>query len=110
MQNLLLTIGFIMTQLLLLIPIRKIILLDKIDNDFLFIYLSNLLLLFAFFYTFLFKNDLFLSFFMSLFLMIFSYLLTYHIKNLFGKYNLFSLPYFFLCVYTFSNILILSLF
>ena len=110
MQNLLLTLAFIFSHLLLFFPVHTLIIKEKIDNDFLFIYLSNLLLLFAFFYYFIFIGDLFFSFFVSLFLMIFSYLLIYHIKNIFGQYKLFSLPYFFLCVYTFSQVFLLSLF
>lgn len=110
MINLYLTIGFVFTHFLLLIPIKKIILEDKIDNDFLFIYISNLILLFTLFYFFILSNHLFFSFFTSFFFMIFSYLLIYHIKNLLGKYQLFTLPYFFLSVYTFSTILILCLF
>ncbi len=110
MQNLLLILGLIFSYLLLFFPIKKIILKEKIDNDFLFIYISNLLLLFAFFYYYIFACDLFFSFFVSLFLMIFSYLLIYHIKNILGKYQFLSLPYFFLCVYIFSFVLVSTLF
>ncbi len=110
MLNFYLIVGFIFTHLLLLFPIKKIILENKIDNDFLFIYISNLLLLLALCYYFIISSVLFFSFFISLFLMIFSYLLIYHIKNLLGRYHLCSIPYFFLNVYTFSTILILCLF
>lgn len=110
MLNFYLTIGFIFAHLFLLFPMKRIILEDKIDNDFLFIYISNLLLLLAFCYYFIISGILFFSFFVSLFLMIFSYLLIYHIKNLLGKYQLCSLPYFFLSVYTFASILELCLF
>lgn len=105
-----LTIGFVIVHLFLIFPIKKIILKEKVDNDFVFIYISNLLLLMAFFYYFVLANTLFLSFFIALFLMIFSYLFVYHIKNCLGKYQLFSLPYFFFCVYTFAQILMLCLF
>ena len=110
MHTFFLTLSFIFVHLLLCFPIKKMVLQDKIDNDFLFIYISNLILLFAFFYYFIISNQLFFSFFVSLFLMVFSYLLLYHIKNTLGKYQLFTLPYFFLSVYTFANILVLSLF
>ncbi len=110
MLNFYLTIGFMFTHLFLLFPIKRIILEDKIDNDFLFIYISNLILLLALCYYFIISSVLFFSFFISLFLMVFSYLLIYHIKNLLGKYHPFSLPYFFLSVYTFANILQLCLF
>lgn len=105
-----LTIGFVITHLFLFFPIKKIILMEKVDNDFVFIYISNLLLLMAFFYYFILANSLFFSFFIALFLMIFSYLFVYHIKNRLGKYQLFTLPYFFFCVFTFAKILMLCLF
>lgn len=110
MQNLLFTIAFILTHLLLFIPFKRMISLDKIDNDFLFIYLSNIILLIGFFYFFILASNFLFSFFISLFLMIFSYLLIYHIKNTLGQYQIFSLPYFFLSVYIFAKILIITLF
>ncbi len=110
MLNFGLTLAFIFTHLLFIFPIKKIIQQEKMDNDFLFIYLSNLLLLFAFFYYYLFLPHLFLAFFTALFLMIFSYLLFYHTKNLLGRYQVLSFPYFFLCVFNFANIFVLYLF
>ena len=110
MLSFFLTIGFIITHFLLVIPIKNIILKDKIDNDFLFIYLSNIILLLAFIYYFIMVNNLFFSFFLALFLMIFSYLFIYHVKNILGKYQIFSLPYFIFCIYTFVTILKLCLF
>lgn len=110
MINLLLVIGFIFSVFLLIFPIKKIISQNKIDNDLLFILLSNLILLLGFLYFFIILNHLFTSFFISLFLMIFAYLLIYHIKNILGKYEIFSLFYFLTSVYNFSSILILTLF
>ena len=110
MHTFFLTLSFIFTHLLLFFPIKKMVFQDKIDNDFLFIYISNHILLLAFVYYFVISSQLFFSFFVSLFSMVFSYLLIYHIKNILGKYQLLSLPYFFLSVYTFANILMLCLF
>ncbi len=110
MLNFYLTVGFMISHLLLVFPIKKIIIFEKLDNDFLFIYISNLILLLALFYYFILLGHLFFSFFISLFFMIFSYLLIYHIKNLLGKYQLLSFPYFFLSVYTFAIIFMSCLF
>jgi len=100
-------ILIIITSLLLFIPLKKTLTLLIFDNDLIFIYLSNMLLLISLYFFF---NELFISFYLSLFLMIFSYLLVYHFKNLLGSYQYITFPYFFSCVYTFSNILILYLF
>ena len=101
-----LIISFIISHIFLLTTIQKIIIQSKLDNDLLFIYLSNMFLIFTFIYFFIFINNYFLSFFISLFLMIFSYLLVYHIKNIIGKYALLTFPHFLLCVYIFANLLI----
>lgn len=105
-----LTICFAISHLFLLFPIKKLILAEKVDHDFLFLYITNAILLLFFFYYFVILEILLASLFVSFFLMIFSYTLIYHTKNCLGKYQLFSLPYFFISVYTFANILMLYLF
>jgi len=110
MNTLILTIGIILTNVLLVFPLTKIIYLDKMNNDLLFIYLSNLIITISFIFFFIINSNLMFSFYISLFQMIFSYLLNYNIKNCLGKYNIYSIPYFFFSVYIFSNILILYLF
>ena len=109
MLNFYLMLFFVLTHLILIIPMKKVINTQKVDNDFLFIYISNLIFLSAFIYFFILANSLFFSFFFGSFLMIFSYLFVYHLKNCLGKYQLLSLPYFVLCVYTFSHVFLLCL-
>jgi hypothetical protein len=110
MNVLLFTITMIITNILLLLPITKIISLDKLDGDFLFIYLSNIILLFGLFIFLILKISPIFSFFTSLFQMIFAFLLIYNIKNILGKYNILSIPYFFYSVYIFSKIFTLYFF
>lgn len=110
MNTLLLTISIIITNILIIIPLTKIIYLNKLNNDLVFIYLSNVILTISFILFFIISNDLFYSFYNSFFQMIFSYLLIYNIKNQLGKYNLLSIPYFILWVFIFSKTLILYLF
>lgn len=110
MNTLLLTIAIIITNILIFIPLTKIIYLNKLNNDLIFIYLSNVILTISFIIFFILSNNLFFAFYNAFFQMVFSYLLIYNIKNLFGKYNVFSIPYFILWVFIFSKILILYLF
>lgn len=110
MNTLLLTMAMIITHLLLFIPISKILIQDKLDNDLLFIYLSNVILTTSFIISYILLSNIMLSFYLSFFQMVFSYLLTYNIKNILGKYNLFSLPHFVLWVFIFSKIFILYFF
>jgi hypothetical protein len=110
MNVLLFTITMIITNILLFIPIGKIIYLNKVSDDLLFIFLSNIILLISLLIFFIFKYNPMFSFFISLFQMIFAFLLIYNIKNILGKYNVFSIPYFFYSVYVFCNIFILYFF
>lgn len=100
----------ILSNVLLFIPIKKIISLKKIDNDFLFIILSNIIFQFSIFCFFKIYHNIIISFYLAFFLMIFAYLLIYNIKNILGKYQIYSLPYFIFNVYIFVKILIIYLF
>jgi hypothetical protein len=104
MNTIFLTFFLILVNILILIPLKKIICLDKITNDLVFIYLSNLILLFSLIYFIYFNYIIMFCFYISFFLMIFAYLLIYNIKNILGRYNIFSIPYFILSVYIFSNV------
>ncbi len=110
MSTFLLIITLLLTNTILLIPIKKIIIENKITDDFIFFYLSNIILTFAFLLFFSVLSNFTFAFYIAFFHMIFSYLLIYHIKNILGKYNLYSLPFFILWVYIFSKILICYLF
>lgn len=110
MNALVLTIAIVITHLLLFIPLGAIITKEKMNNDILFIYLSNVILTIAFLFFFISIYHLMFSFYISFFQMIFSYLLIFNIKNNLKKYNLLSIPHFILWVYIFSNVLILYLF
>jgi hypothetical protein len=110
MNILLFTISIIITNILIFIPISKIIYLDKINDDFIFIYLSNIILIVGLSIFLFFKFNPIFLFFISLFQMIFAFLLIYNIKNILVKYNIFSIPYFFLSVFIFCKIFILYFF
>lgn len=110
MNTFTLTLTIIITHLLLFVPFKKIIIQDKINNDLLFIYLSNVILTISFIFFYILVPIIMFSFYISLFQMIFSYLLIFNIKNILGKYNLFSLPYFVFWVFIFSKVLIIYLF
>lgn len=89
------------------IPICKIIWFDKLDNDLLFLLLSNYILIFLLSIIFNSNNPLFYSILVSLFLMILAFFLIRKIKSIYNRYQILSIPYFIFCVYVFSNILIL---
>lgn len=110
MNTLTLTIALIITHLFLFVPLKKIIIQDKINNDLLFIFLSNIILTISFIFFYIFISNIMFSFYISLFQMIFSYLLIFNIKNILGKYNFFSIPYFVFWVFIFSKVLIIYLF
>ena len=109
-NNLLLIIAFFLSNVLLLFSLGKIIKQDVMTNDLLFIYLSNLILLVSNIIFFFILDKLMISFYISLFLMIFSYMLIFNIKDCLKSYQLFSLPYFVVCVVNFAYMLILYLF
>lgn len=89
------------------IPICKIIWIDKLDNDLLFLILSNYILIFLLSIIFNSSYHLFYSILVSLILMIVSFLLIRKIKSIYNRYQILSIPYFIFCVYIFSNILVL---
>lgn len=97
---------FIFSILYLLIPIIKIIMNDKLDNNSIFLYLSNYILLFSILVFYNYFNNYIYSFIISVFLMIFSFLLIRDFKSKMGYYQILSIPYFILTIYMFSYLLI----
>lgn len=89
------------------IPICKIVWNDLLDNDLLFLLCSNYILAFLLTIIFSYQDYLFYSILVSLILMIDSFLLIRKIKNIYGRYQVLTVPYFVFCVYVFSSILIL---
>lgn len=110
MNTLLLLLIIILTNILLGPAIKKIISQNKLNNDFVFIYLSNVILMIAFLLFYVYLNILSFSFYIAFFQMIFAFLLIFNLKNILGKYQIISLPYFFLWIYVFAKIFILYLF
>ncbi len=110
MNTLLLIISLILTYFLNGIVTYKIIVNNKLNNDFLFIILSNIILTLAFLFFFIFTSNLMFTFYIAFFHMIFAFLFIYNVKNIFKSYTLLTLPYFFLWVYVFAKILIIYLF
>ena len=98
---------YIAVILYIIIPICKIVWLDLLDNDLIFLLCSNYLLLFLLSIIFDYQHNLLLSILVSLTLVIFSFFLIRKMKKIFNHYQLLSLPYFCFCVFTFSNILVL---
>ncbi len=97
-----LTIYLVFTSILLFISLLKCFKYKMIDNDLLFFYISNIILTSIFLY---FKSDILISLIIVFFKVIFSYVLIYHLKNLIGYYQLFSIPYFLLWIYIFAKVL-----
>lgn len=89
------------------IPICKIIWIDKLDNDLLFLLLANYILIFLLSIIINSTNPIIYSILVSLILVIISFLLIRKIKSIFNHYQILSIPYFIFCVYIFSNILVL---
>lgn len=89
------------------IPICKIIWYDKLDNNLTFLLSTNYIFIFLLSIIFSYHSNIIYSILISLTLMILSFLLIRKIKNIFGCYQLLSIPYFILSVYVFSSILIL---
>jgi len=98
---------YIAVILYITIPICKIVWKDMLDNDLTFLLCCNYILLFVLSVVFNYQTNLIYSILLSLTLMIVAFLLIRKIKSLFGHYQLLSLPYFFFCVFVFSNILVL---
>ena len=89
------------------IPICKIVWYDRLDKDLTFLLCTNYLLIFLL--TILIGNPSFIIYniLIALSLMILAFFLIRKMKKICGYYQLLSLPYFFLTVFVFSNILIL---
>ncbi len=110
MNIFLLILILIIINFLILIPLSKIVYNDKMNNDLLFIYLSNIILTIAFLLFFMILDNYFFTFYIAFFQMIFAYLLIFNIKNILGKYNFISLPYFVVWVFIFAKLFIIYLF
>jgi len=100
-------IIYIAVILYITIPICKIIWNDLLDNDLTFLMCTNYALLFLLSIIFNYQTNLIFSILTSLTLMVSAFLLIRKIKNIYGHYQLLSIPYFCFCVYVFSNILVL---
>ena len=100
-------IIYIAVILYITIPICKIVWFDKLDNDLTFLLCLNYILIFLLSIIFNYQIHLIYSILTSLCLMIAAFFLIRKIKNIFGHYQLLSLPYFIFTIFTFSNILVL---
>ena len=89
------------------IPICKIIWNDQLDNDLTFILCCNYLLIFILSYIFSYTENIMYSILISFSLVLASFILIRKIKEIFGNYQLLSIPYFCFCTFVFSNILVL---
>ena len=89
------------------IPICKIVWEEKLDNDLLFLLCSNYILIFLLSIIFNSTTPIIYSILISMILMISAFLLIRKIKSLYNRYQILSLPYFFFCIFSFSNILVL---
>lgn len=98
---------YIAVILYITIPICKIVWIDKLDNDLTFLLCTNYILIFLLSIIFNYQINLVYSILISLSLMILAFLLIRKIRDIFGTYQLLSLPYFCFTVFVFSNILVL---
>lgn len=89
------------------IPICKIVWEEKLDNDLTFLLCTNYILIFLLSIIFSYQSNIIYSILISFTLMISSFMLIIKMHNIFGRYQLLSLPYFCFVVFTFSNILML---
>ena len=89
------------------IPICKIVWQEKLDRDLTFLLCLNYILIFILTIICNSENYLVYSILLSFTLMIFAFFLIRKIKATMGRYQWLSLPYFFLTVFVFSNILML---
>ena len=93
---------YIYSIIILIIPIIKIIIEDLLDNSSIYLCIGNYILLFSL----LVLNRYIYLVLISGTLLVFSYLLIRDMKNKLGNYQVLSIPYFILCIYMFSYILI----
>lgn len=100
-------IIYIAVILYITIPICKIVWNDLLDNDLIFLLCCNYILIFILSIVFNYHTNLIYSILISLTLMINSFLLIRKMKNIYGHYQILSIPYFCFCVFVFSNILVL---
>ena len=98
---------YIAVILYITIPICKIVWMENLDNDLTFLLCTNYILIFLLSIIFNYQNNLVYSILISLSLMILAFLLIRKIRDIFGHYQLLSLPYFCFTVFVFSNILVL---
>ncbi|MBQ7031661.1 MAG: hypothetical protein IJY87_04835 [Bacilli bacterium] len=98
---------YIAVILYITIPICKIIWNDLLDRDLTFLLLSNYILIFLLSIIFNYQTNLIYSILLSLTLMISAFCLIRKIKDIYGHYQLLSIPYFIFSVFVFSNILVL---
>ena len=99
-------LTYVFSILYISIPIFKLIIEDLINNNTLFLLLSNYILLFGLSILYGFYNSVFYSLIIAFILMIFAFLLIRDFKTLFGRYQLLSMPYYILTIYMFSYILV----
>ncbi|MEG0794539.1 MAG: tryptophan-rich sensory protein [Bacilli bacterium] len=86
--------------------IYQVVCSNKMNNDMLFLIAANYLLNISTTIFFFIYSNLLLALLSSIFLLIFAFFLIRSIKNVFGVYKFFSIPYLLLVSYAFSFILI----
>ncbi len=100
-------IIYVAVLLYIAIPIIKIIIDDKLDNDLKFLLWINYLLLFLLSMIFDYYNQIIYSVFISFSLCLSSYFLIRKIKYTLNFYSLLSIPYLIWTTWTFSYIITL---
>lgn len=98
-------IIYIACILYMAIPIIRLIIMDKLNKDTLFLLLTSYILLFSLSVFYGFYNNLYISVIIAFFLMILAFLVIRDFRNIFGKYQLLSIPYYLLTIYMFSYLL-----
>lgn len=89
------------------IPICKIVWQEKLDKDLTFLLCLNYILIFLLTIMCSMQNYILYNVLLSFTLMIGAFFLVRKIKAIMGHYQVLSLPYFFLTVFVFANILML---
>ena len=89
------------------IPICKIVWKELLDRKLTLLLCTNYVLIFLLTIFCTYQNYLIYNILLSLTLIILAFLLVRKIKSTLGSYQVLSLPYFFLTVFVFSNLLVL---
>lgn len=98
---------YIISVLLIVIPIFKIVNYNILNENTLFLLLTNYILNIAVVIFLCYFQNYFFSLIFGIILLIFAFLLIKDFKKIFGNYELVSVPYFLVVFYTLMYILIL---